>query len=677
MNRKRIPFFLSLLGLLFLSLMLSAQSRLDSMQHIDSIVVKAQRTKREVIPSQKLEGEELKKLNSLTVADALRYFSGIQLKDYGGVGGLKTVNIRSMGTNHTGVFYDGFQLGNAQNGQVDLGKFSLDNMETISLYNGQKSEIFQSARDFGAAGSIYLTSRQPVFHNKRTTNLRVGLKAGSFGLLNPSIRYEHKLTEKISTTFSSEWINADGKYKFRYRRKNVLGEVAYDTTATRHNGDINATRMEVGLNGQINGGNWRLSGYNYNSERGMPGAIVNNVWRRGERLWDRNTFLQGTLNKTFFSWWQTMGKVKYASDFTHYVNNDDKLIRVDNSYRQKEFYASAVSLFKVKVPWWDVSLAYDFQWNKLNMRNEALDSTMYDFPFPSRFTHMVSTATAFHVGRLKGQASLLGTFVQNHVKRHKKAPNKNVFTPAIFLSYAPFPNNNVSVRTFYKQSFRMPTFNDLYYTDMGNANLKPEHVTQYNIGLLYEMERQNALISGIRIALDAYYNEVKDKIIAYPKGQQFRWTMLNLGYVEIRGIDASVQITISPSPQSTFTLKTQYTYQKAQDFTSKTDNFYSHQIPYIPWHSGSAIASATYSQWNINYSFIYVGERYNQQENIRYNHTQPWYTSDISVARTLLVSGKEVRLMAEVNNLLSQDYDVILNYPMPKRNYRLSITLEL
>ena len=68
-------------------------------------------------------------MNSFSVADAIRYFSGLQIKDYGGVGGLKTVNIRSMGTNHMGVYYNGIQLGNAQNGQVDLGKFSLENIE--------------------------------------------------------------------------------------------------------------------------------------------------------------------------------------------------------------------------------------------------------------------------------------------------------------------------------------------------------------------------------------------------------------------------------------------------------------------------------------------------------------------------------------------------------------------
>ena len=70
-----------------------------------------------IIPSQQLSGKELERLNGLNVADALRFFAGVQLKDYGGVGGIKTINIRSMGTNHVGVFYDGIQLSNAQNGQ--------------------------------------------------------------------------------------------------------------------------------------------------------------------------------------------------------------------------------------------------------------------------------------------------------------------------------------------------------------------------------------------------------------------------------------------------------------------------------------------------------------------------------------------------------------------------------
>ena len=114
------------------------QTPQDSLYHIREVVVTGRVVRREVIPVQELSGERLQRLNSHNVADALRYFSGIQIKDYGGVGGLKTVNIRSMGTNHVGVFYDGIELGNAQNGTVDLGRFSLDNMESVTLYNGNE-----------------------------------------------------------------------------------------------------------------------------------------------------------------------------------------------------------------------------------------------------------------------------------------------------------------------------------------------------------------------------------------------------------------------------------------------------------------------------------------------------------------------------------------------------------
>ena len=72
-----------------------------------------------------------------------------------------------MGSHHVGVFYDGIELGNAQNGVVDLGRFSLDNMEVISLYNGQKSAIFQPAKDYSSASAIYMQTRKPILERER------------------------------------------------------------------------------------------------------------------------------------------------------------------------------------------------------------------------------------------------------------------------------------------------------------------------------------------------------------------------------------------------------------------------------------------------------------------------------------------------------------------------------
>ena len=145
--------------------------------------------------------------------------------------------------------------------------------------------------------------------------------------------------------------------------------------------------------------------------------------------------------------------------------------------------------------------------------------------------------------------------------------------------------------------------------------------------------------------------------------------MLNLGRVHIKGIDVTAEGTLVPLRDVAFTARLQYTYQDARDVTSASDSYYRHQIPYIPWHSGSAVLNVVWRQWSLNYSFIYSGERYSQQENIVYNHLQPWYTSDVSLAWRY----RSWRINLDANNLFSQDYDVIENYPMPKRNFLLTL----
>lgn len=649
----------------------------DSIQSLHELIVTTRRPwePTEIIPVQTLAGEELRRLSSNSVADALRYFSGVQVKDYGGVGGIKTVNIRSMGTNHTGVVYDGVALGNAQNGQIDLGQFSLDNMEALSLYNGQKSQILQPARDFGNAGTIYMRTAVPQFKGDETYHARAAVRTGSFDLINPSALVQLKLSRRVSASLSAEWLNSSGKYKFRYRRVNPAGEVAYDTTATRQNGDINATRLEASVFGKTSHGNWMAKAYNYNSERGIPGAIVNNVWRRGERIWDTNSFIQGHWRATYGRW-TTLANAKYAFYRTHYVNNDDKQIKVDNLYRQREVYVSTANQYDIIPGKWEVSASYDFMFN-------SLDADVYDFVRPERYSNLLSAATAVTLGRFKGQASALATFVRDMLEDVQDPPTKHVFTPAVYASYAFVDcktergSDMLSLRAFYKRSFRMPTFNDLYYADMGNSKLNPERVTQYNVGIVYDHARRHSLLSSIKFSADGYYNKVHDKIVAYPKGQQFRWTMLNLGLVDIRGVDISAAATVTPRRDMDITLRLQYTWQRAIDITNPEDNYYRDQIPYIPHHSGSAIANIAWRRWNLNYSFIYVGERYNQQENIRYNYTQPWYTSDVSLTRDFTLGKVGLRATVEVNNLLSQDYDVIINYPMPKRNYRFTLTVTI
>ena len=641
---------------------------LDSMQHVAEVVVTQQLTYREVIPHQSLKGDALQRLSSLSVADALRYFSGVQLKDYGGVGGLKTVNVRSMGSHHVGVFYDGVEVGNAQNGVVDLGQFSLDNVEEVSLYNGQKSAIFQPATEFGNAGSVYIRTRRPKFSEGEHRHLRLQTRVASSDMLRLSSLWEERISASLCSSLNAEVLSSSGKYKFRYRRKNADGSVAYDTTATRHNGDIWAVRLEGNLHGLFNGGGWALKGYTYHSQRGIPGAIVSNVWRRGERQGDHNSFVQLSGQKAISSSFSTRWLAKYAYYNTHYVNRDSTTRHVDNRYRQQEVYLSSSNVVEL-LPGWSASLSYDFRFNTLR-------ADLPLFAYPHRFTNLMSVATAYNHRRFSIQASLLGSSIKDHARTLASRKSTQTLTPALFMNVAPWSAVPMTVRAYVKKSFRMPTFNDLFYTDMGNAALNPESAIQYNIGVNYSTLSQPRS-TRVSLSMDAYYNTVHDKIVAYPKGQQFRWTMLNLGRVHIKGMDVEAQVIQQLSPTWRLDVRAQYTYQDARDVTNPTDTYYHHQIPYVPWHSGSLVVGVASDRWTLDYSFIYVGKRYNQQENIRYNYMQPWYTNDVHGSYSFKWGKKRCRLTAEVNNLLDQDYDVILNYPMPKRNYAVGLTVEM
>ena len=664
-----LRWILCLILSLFTTLPAISQSRVrhqtslsDTLLKLKEVTIYSNRMQKKMSPVQILSGKELEKLNVYSVADALRYFSGVQIKDYGGIGGLKTVNIRSMGSHHVGVFYDGIELGNAQNGVVDLGRFS--------LYNGQKSAIFQPAKDYSSASAIYMQTRKPLFKGEKKNNLNIGVKGGSFSTINPSLLWEHRFNERISSSISTEYMYTSGRYKFTYAKKD-----GYDTTAVRQNGDVRMLRLENAFFGKVPKGEWKAKAYLYNSERGYPGAAVREEpgkFRHQDRQWDTNLFVQGSFQNYFKPWYSLLANGKYAYDYLHYLSDprlDVTTMYVDNHYRQQEIYASAAHLFTI-YPWWSMSLSNDFQWNTLR-------ADLIDFVYPTRNTILTSAATSFDFNRLMLQASLLYTHVDDNTRtKGANAGTKNKYTPSVIATWQPLTKLPLNVRAFYKKVFRMPTLNDLYYTFIGNKDLKPEYTTQYDVGITFSHTWNNHWLKSLDLQIDGYYNEVDDKIIAMPTSNQFRWTMINLGHVEIRGLDAAIRGEWGFGKVELSTLFN-YTYQKAQDFTDPTSEWYGGQIPYIPWHGGSIILNGSYQTWSCNYSFIYTGERYEAVANIPENYAQPWYTHDFSLSKTFQWGKTGIRVTAEINNIFNQQYEVVQCYPMPGTSFKIKLNVML
>lgn len=629
-------------------------------QENDTIVVVTayRETSPDLLPVQELSGRQLERLRSHSVADAVRFFSGVQVKDYGGVGGLKTVNIRGMGTQHVGVFFDGIELGNAQNGQVDLGRFSLEEMQSVTVYNGQRSQLLQPARDFGSASTVYLRSRTPDFSNGKDFQGHVSMKAGSFGTFRPSFTIDKKLSNAVGTSLSAGYVHTDGSYSFRYKTQG-----GYDTTATRCNSRVDALRAETGFFGKTSQGEWRAKAYFYSSERGLPGAVVRNRFAHEDKQWDTNLFVQSQWKQRVAKNYSFLLSGKLAYDYLRYTTNpkrDASEMFIDNSFYQTEAYLSAANMLSLGR--WQLAAALDYQYNHVS-------GNQLGFAYPTRNTLLASAAANASFGTMKIHAALLATFVNDRVRNGGQSMKDRLeWSPSIVMTWQPTKELPVNFRAFYKRIFRMPTLNDLYYTLIGRADLNPERTDQFNIGATYEVRKKQGFFRGLELSADGYINHVKDKIVAVPTANQFRWTMMNIGRVRIRGIDFVAQTYWAVS-QFTIDVRAAYTYQRAADRTDRNDVCFNDQIPYIPKHSGSLTIGLGWRNVEAHYSFIYTGERYNQRANILENYEPAWYTSDVGVSFRV----RPFIITAEVNNIFNQKYEVVRGYPMPGTNFLIGL----
>ncbi len=662
---------LGLLGLLLIA----------PLNQLKAQYVAARKSNMKVIQPLALEGRELGRYRMFSVADALRYNSGLLFKDYNGLAGFKTINVRSMGSERTNVFFNGIELGNALNGQIDLSRFGMANMGSMSLYQGARGDIYQSATDFASSNSLYLDYRRPKFRGAKKTHFSAMMRGGSFLTFNPSLMYEHQLSDKLSTSFNFDLLTSEGNYPYEFERFDQSGNELYSEKGRRANGKIHAMHADASLHGRFDRGLWSLSAYAYGSERGVPGAIINETTSyRGERLTERTYFVQGDVRIFVNKMYRTKLAYKLSENYIRLENNDSKVQKMDDSWKEYGAYISTQHLVEFN-DMFKLTGAYDANFNLMRKQNEITDRTYKNFANPWRIKHLGSLAGSFTWKGLNASASVYGTYVQNFGKEeYNPYEDEMSVSPALVISYKPFTLMPFYIQAFAKKSYRVPNYNDRFVSHVLGDKLDPEDEIQYDFGLMYDGV-SDGHFRQFGVTVDAYYKDIKDKIIAYPTGEMIRWTMDNLGKVRVIGGTATghMRFMFTDDPKSLqFKTKLQYTYQMAQDITSKDDLYYEDQIPYIPWHSGSAILSLLYRGWSLNYSFLYVGERYSRQENIAYYKMQPWYNHDVSLGKKFKFEGGwKLNCMLEVNNILGEDFEIVTNYPMPKQSFRLTVNVEM
>ncbi|KAA6339364.1 TonB-dependent receptor [termite gut metagenome] len=621
---------------------------------------------RTVTPAQVFSEEQLKKLNVFQLSDAVKYFAGVTVKDYGGIGGLKTVSLRSLGAGHTTVGYDGITLIDMQTGQIDLSRISIENVAQLTLTNGQSDDIFQPARFFASAGVLNIQTITPSFTEGKHTKTSTSLKTGSWGLVNPSISFDKELNERWIFSVNGDWLSADGRYPYTLFYGNETDSVSHEK---RKNTEVQTFKTGAGLFGNFSHQEqWKLKMYYHQSSRGLPGATTLYYNYASQHLYDKNIFIQSHYKKELSRRWTFQTSAKWSWSYQQYLDPDYKGVEgeIENSYYNKEYYLTA-SLWCQTGENLSFSLSTDGSMNTLN-------ADLKNFAYPTRYAWLTAVAGKYANERITVIASLLSTVINEKTRWGAYARNHTKRNPYAGISLKPFSGKELYVRAFYKDIFRLPTFNDLYYSETGNANLQPENTTQYNVGVTCEKEI-SSFVSFLSIIADIYYNKVTNKIVALPTKNLFVWSVINLGQVDIKGMDVSAHIHLQPGQKTGVNLSGNYTYQQALDVTDSNRKTYKHQIAYTPRISGSGQASLIMPWFNLSYTFLFSGKRYVLGQNSTENRINGYSDHSLSVNKEFKSGKWDTLLTVEALNFLDKNYEIVRYFPMPGRSVRATLKI--
>lgn len=641
-----------------------ADSIVNDARQLQEVTIQARRAPMKVTstsPVQLLGKEEIKRLGLQNMADAVKRFAGTNVRDYGGIGGLKTVSVRNLGAAHTAVSYDGVVVSNTQAGQVDIGRFSLDNVSTLSLAIGHDENLLQSARMFASAGVLNIETERPRFENNQKHRTQLQLRGGSFSYITPSLRHWQQLGDHTALSADFTYQHADGSYPFTLKNGKLT------TNETRRNSDIESWQGEANLfhtfadESEVN-----VKAYYFNSERGLPGSVVLYNPESSERLWDENFFLQARYKKAFGTKWRLQAQGKYNYSWNKYEDSGVQYEggKQSDINRQHEYYLSAAVHYR-PIASLDISLAQDGFINRLHTNG-------VNSPEPIRYTSLTALNARYQHNGLKLTGTLVATHITEEVKDGNKPADRNHLSPTVSFSLQPWQSAQFYLRAMYKNTFRVPTFSDLYYLRVGNTNLRPEKATEYTIGITWS-GKPFRFTDFLSLTVDTYYNKVTDKIIAFPS--TYVWKMQNYGKVQINGVDVTLATAMPLSRNINLNLSGNYSWQKAIDVTNKAAKNYKDQLPYTPMHNGN-LSAALENPWvNIGYTINIVGKRYYLAQNLPENEIDGYQEHTATLWREFTMKGCNLRLQAEVINLTDAQYDIIKYYPMPGRSWRVTATL--
>lgn len=630
---------------------------------LDGVTVVETRKKRTVAstaPMHILDREAFSAYGVTDFADALNRIPGITLRDYGGAGGMKTVSVRGFGAQHTGVCYDGVMLSECQSGQIDVARYSLDNTDRISLVVGDNDDIFIPAKNASSAAVLNITTTEVPTGNSRP-RLTAQVRFGSFGYACPFFKYGQSISKRFAFSVTSEYTYAENDYPFTLKNGNQT------MRKQRTNSRMNSGHGEIGMA-------WRPGShdlltaklYYYDNDRQLPGQVryYNDIGK--EQLRDRNFFGQLQYKAVLGHSVSLRTDAKFNWAMSKYRDGAYKNGVNDADYWQREAYASACVLF-APTDFLAADYSVDYSFNNLN-------SSLRTDTRPYRHTVLQSLTAKYKAKHLTVIARVLASMYFNGAKLGASAHDFKRLSPSLSVSYRPFSSQDFHIRASYKDIFRTPTFNESYFFHYGSTDLKPERTDQYNVGMTYNGKTWRN--GEATFTVDGYLNHVRDKIVAVPYNM-FVWTNVNIGKVEMLGLDITMSLTHRFNAKHSIVVSGSYSRQEAENRTNEESPNYGKQIAYVPVNSGSASIGYRNPGIDVVLHATATSTRYANNEHYKDTDIEGYQDLGLTLSRSFPIGKSRIEARFDIKNLLDKQYEIVRLYPMPGRSYQATIKYTL
>lgn len=583
----------------------------------------------------------------------LSLLPGLQIKNYGDVGGLKTVSFRSLGAGHTALVQDHTSVSTTQSGQADLSSFPVDFIEKLELItlSPTRTQIPIHAK---LAGVVVNVESVHSYVGSNTRNLILGAQAGSFDQYEGYVMLQ-KRGQKWAGTLTGKIRSYGGSYPYTYLNGNTIIRdrrennrlLEYFGTASIQFSPNQHHRFQL-----------RVSGNEY--QKDLAGAVI--FYNSNAAQYLNGYGLSGSSNHQFKkNRWNVFSSANYQKNNLQYLDSAylNSQGYLDSRYYSEQFDIQSQAAYSITEKL-ELLIGSSFISEKLEGKS------LVGNPYRNTSESLLGIEwKAF--GKILAQIGAQGVFE----KRDTTLTSQWNLLPAVSWSFDLGRKNRIGV--VYRYTCRQPSFNELYYQQIGNTKLRTEkaHIAslRYDLTLPFKKGVSQTMIQP-------FYSYAYDKILAIPTKNLFIWSIQNIGVSDAFGVEFT-ELIQKKIKQHTLGIRINYTFQYTQDLSDPESTTYRHILSYSPLHSGSVELDYSWKKLSFFVLGSYLGERYALNQNIPSNLLEGYFLLDAGASYTLKLNKSELTLRLSVNNLTNKQYSYINYFVMPGTHFNIRLQYAL